>query len=388
MLRVKERENENMGLITKEIEIPLTSRNIDHYEKLGYEIPKYYNKNSCTWRVKRGTTLLVKIEDVPTFSHINVDLDCDCCGKQYPSLYSNYSKRNHNGKTYCADCSRTVLNSGENSACWKDTITMEEREMGRDYLEYTNFIKRVLARDNYTCKCCGKDEGQMEVHHLDGYDWCKERRIDDANGITLCPICHKSFHSIYGYGGNTKEQFEEWIGYAIELLDRYDGILSTTRKVYCFEDNKVYDSAEQVSKEIGIKSVQIRKCCNMDGYKDGKSYSAKSANGKHYFWLDEFEKMSQKDLDNYFEWANSVRYNRLSGKEHPTSKSVICTTTGKIFDTMTDGAKFYGICGASLIARCCKGITKTCGKLSDGTKLQWQYYENYLKSTAPSGVSA
>lgn len=27
-------------------------------------------------------------------------------------------------------------------------------------------------------------------------------------------------------------------------------------------------------------------------------------------------------------------------------------------------------------------ITKHCGKLEDGTKLKWMYYEDYLKSTA------
>ena len=55
----------------------LSSQNIDHYEKLGYEIPRYYNKNSCTWRVKRGTKIIVKISDVPPKSHIEVDLDCE-----------------------------------------------------------------------------------------------------------------------------------------------------------------------------------------------------------------------------------------------------------------------------------------------------------------------
>ena len=376
-----------MGLLTKEIEVGICSKNINYYEKLGYEIPRYYNKNSCTWRVKRNTKITVKIKDVPLKSQINVELNCDCCGKHYLSLYSNYTKHNHDGKTYCADCSRSVLNSGENSACWKDTITMEERERGRNYLEYTNFIKRVLARDNYTCQCCGKYGTQMDVHHLDGYDWCKERRTDDTNGISLCPTCHKSFHATNGYGGNTKEQFEKWIGHAIKLLVKYNGELPTTRKVYCLENNSVYDSAEQASEKNNVSVVQIRKCCCKYGYKDNKKYSTKSANGKHYLWLDEYEKMTQNDLDDYLRWANSIEYHHPSGKEHPTSKMVICITTGKIFNTITEGVNFYGICGSSSISRCCKGITKYCGQLPDGTKLKWKYYEDYLEGTTPSRVS-
>ena len=33
-----------VGLISKEIEITLSSKNIKYYENLGYEIPRYYNK--------------------------------------------------------------------------------------------------------------------------------------------------------------------------------------------------------------------------------------------------------------------------------------------------------------------------------------------------------
>ncbi len=31
----------------------------------------------------------------------------------------------------------------------------------------------------------------------------------NKNGITLCEKCHDNFHLHYGYGDNTKEQFEE-----------------------------------------------------------------------------------------------------------------------------------------------------------------------------------
>ena len=102
---------------------------------------------------------------------------------------------------------------GENHPRWNSNLTQEERERGRDYPEYTQFIKNVLKRDNYTCQCCGKEGNghNLRVHHLNGYNWCKEERTELYNGITLCKDCHKIFHKLYGKGNNTKEQFEEFI---------------------------------------------------------------------------------------------------------------------------------------------------------------------------------
>lgn len=78
--------------------------------------------------------------------------------------------------------------------------------------EYREWRKEVYKKDNYTCQCCGDNKGgNLNAHHLDGYDWCEEKRLDINNGITLCKNCHSDFHYVYGYGGNTKEQFEEWL---------------------------------------------------------------------------------------------------------------------------------------------------------------------------------
>ena len=63
--------------------------------------------------------------------------------------------------------------------------TQQERLNDRKFSGYSEFVKMVLARDNYTCQCCGTNNNDMRVHHLDGYNWCKEKRIDVTNGITL-----------------------------------------------------------------------------------------------------------------------------------------------------------------------------------------------------------
>lgn len=61
------------------------------------------------------------------------------------------------------------------------------------------------------------------------------------------------------------------------------------------------------------------------------------------------------------------------------SKPVICITTGEIFNSIKEASGYYNIHEGNLSC-CCQGkVYKSCGKLSDGTKLQWMYLEDYLK---------
>lgn len=59
------------------------------------------------------------------------------------------------------------------------------------------------------------------------------------------------------------------------------------------------------------------------------------------------------------------------GKNHPMAKSVICITTGRIFLTAKEGAKYYN-CNHGNITNCCKGKRKSSGKYK-GKKLIWRY---------------
>lgn len=59
------------------------------------------------------------------------------------------------------------------------------------------------------------------------------------------------------------------------------------------------------------------------------------------------------------------------GKNNFKAKSVICITTKRIFYTVTEGSKYYGIANSG-VTRCCKGEQKSAGKLN-GQKLVWKY---------------
>ena len=57
------------------------------------------------------------------------------------------------------------------------------------------------------------------------------------------------------------------------------------------------------------------------------------------------------------------------------SKKVICITTGKIFNSVTEASNYYNVSKGN-ISSCCRGTRKSTGELQDGTKLQWKYSEN------------
>ena len=350
-----------MGLLSTEAEVGVCNSSQKYYESLGYCIPKIYKNYQLL--TPRGTKIKVKVCDLKRGSTALVDVECDCCKRVKEMKYATYMRiRKDDGTTYCHAGYSKLFNSGENSSLWNPNLSEEERIRGRNYPEYHEFIQRVLKRDHYTCQCCNsKSNGNVVVHHLDGYNWCKEKRTDDTNGITLCEDCHINFHSIYGQGDNTKEQFEEWVGRKI-ILDKYNGEKIRRRMVYCFEDDCIYKDIEEASEKQSTCLGSISKTCRGE---------TNSAGGKHYIWYDKYLELSDEEK---IKWAN---------KEvgTPIPKGVVCITLGKIFTSLHSAENEMIKFSARRLGinRCCEGKAPRAGKLPDGTPLIWMYYEDFLK---------
>ena len=101
---------------------------------------------------------------------------------------------------------------GKDCYSWNPNLTDEDRQDRRIVQGYKDWRESVYERDNYTCQKCGDNKGgNLNAHHIESYRSNPELRTEVANGITLCEDCHKDFHHQYGYGGNTKEQWNEFI---------------------------------------------------------------------------------------------------------------------------------------------------------------------------------
>lgn len=142
-----------------------------------------------------------------------INVNCEVCGKEIEIWRSKMKQvKNHYCSTKCSNIGFSRLYRGENSPCYNPELTDFEREKARHTPEYNDWRKAVYERDNYTCQCCGDDKGgNLRAHHYYNYSEHKELRYDVNNGVTLCELCHVSFHNTYGYKNNTKEQFEEYL---------------------------------------------------------------------------------------------------------------------------------------------------------------------------------
>ena len=355
-----------MGLISTEVEIGINGKNTLYWEEKGYFIPRVERDGKII--IPRGTKIKVKVEDLSNCSNAKVQIKCDNCGKTYKRKYWEYFnvKTKTDNLWYCIHCKMMICYSGENHHSWKKDKSEEERVQNRMYEEYYVFVRKVLSRDNYTCQCCGQYSGNIEVHHLDGYNWCIEKRTEITNGITLCKQCHKNFHDIYGKGNNTKAQYEQWVGYVIDNIIEYNDVLSlcSNKKVYCFEENKVYLSPTEIAKEWDVNISCVYDACN-------QRKNMKSLKGKHLIWNSVYESNTYEE--------NMLYLKNLTCRPKIKGVSLICLNTLENFISGNDAARLIGEnkYGSHIIRHCKDGIGFAYKHPKTNEKLYWLCYDEY-----------
>lgn len=115
---------------------------------------------------------------------------------------------------HCKKCGYRNLR-GANNHFYNSRLSDEDRRDANHRFRnplYKQFVMDCFARDDYTCQITGKkSNGDIVVHHINGYNWDVENRTNIENGITLNKDIHNEFHKIYGKGNNTKSQFVEFV---------------------------------------------------------------------------------------------------------------------------------------------------------------------------------
>jgi len=145
-------------LISKEVEIVLNNRTIAYYENLGYHIPRRKDKKGRLC-LPKGSKITVKVEHLTPSSHVEVDVKCDYCTKEYKMKYSEYNEKVINGniqKVACIDCNKDKLkesNLKQYNVEWacttKDAIKKRKITMVDRYgVEYASQNKELMKESN------------------------------------------------------------------------------------------------------------------------------------------------------------------------------------------------------------------------------------------------
>lgn len=136
------------------------------------------------------------------------EVECDYCRKKFFKKKYSITDRN-----FCSKEHFSLYNSGENHHNYNSNLSDEDRQRGRAYLEYKNWVDLVYKRFSYKCVICESSEN-IVAHHLFSYAEYPEKRLELENGVVLCSNHHAQFHYAFmGGTGNpcTKDDFDEWI---------------------------------------------------------------------------------------------------------------------------------------------------------------------------------
>lgn len=144
----------------------------------------------------------------------NVKFKMKCfCKKCDLVFYQNHN--NFQSGKGCPNCG-IKRRSGKNHFRYNPDLTVDERTKTREELygeSKTIWRKKVHEKFGWKCVVCNSND-KLVAHHLDGFNAYPKLRFEVENGVTICDSHHKEFHSEYGYGNNTKEQFEEYLKHA------------------------------------------------------------------------------------------------------------------------------------------------------------------------------
>ena len=159
-------------LLSKEVEVTINHSNYKYYLDKGYTFPMKLNCHKKPTAVE-GSKIIVKVEDFPIASGIEIKCTCDFCGKELVNKYGTYNNQmKKNGFIRCTSCA---------------SIQRGERERK----------ERVLNGQNFENKC--RENNLLEW--VENWDYKKNEDTPDTLSTSLYEYryfkCNKGIHDSF-----------------------------------------------------------------------------------------------------------------------------------------------------------------------------------------------
>ena len=197
-----------MTILEKEIWITLNN-NHKHYKDIGYDIPIHADSKGI-YKAKRGTKLLVNVNDLPLNSNIKITKVCDLCGeitKNTPYFAVLKQRKNNNNKDVCRTCS---LKTRLKEKAKANSLGLKYPHIAKEFIELTNTdykdytVEMISVSSNQLalwkcsssdCNCELKTKVSDRTIKSSGCPACSGRIASDKNRLSiLYPEIAKQWH--------------------------------------------------------------------------------------------------------------------------------------------------------------------------------------------------
>jgi len=415
-------------LITEKVNVKWHGNNREWYENSGYIF------------TKTNDEFEVKCEDLMHgCSSVKVKVKCDCesCKNPYlkPMKWSNYIIHVKEDGTYCCqkciprthNTENTVrtklLKSGSiaetNPSLIKYFVNLADT---KKYSAYSNkkvpmkcpdcgFEKNMkittLTRQGFSCSKCGDGISypekfffnvleQLEIEFLmqltkTTFEWCGNYRYD-----FYIPYLNIIIET------HGKQHYEK-SGFPISLeveqendKNKYELALKNDIKkekyiiIDCRESDLEFIKNSILMSELG----KLFNLSNIDWLKCNEYACGNLMKTVCDMWTNNIQnaanishslKLHISTVKTYLKQGNKLGWCNYNGKEQmlissrKLSISIICITTGEIFQSITQAFNKYNISIGNIV-KCCQGKRNYCGKNpKNGEDLRWMYFEDYIK---------
>lgn len=170
-------------IITKIVTIKLNSNNIQYYKAKGYAIPSYIDTRKRNRDFKRGSTLEVKVYDLPLNSNVRVEAKCITCGETRKIVYAAHTKN-------CYYCNLSKFKGRDHGKYNADNPVLDDSRLYSGYLmrkygiDLISYIE-ILQKQNNKCAICARNQAndgrKFAVDH--------DHKTGKIRGI-LCQSCN------------------------------------------------------------------------------------------------------------------------------------------------------------------------------------------------------
>jgi len=154
-----------------------------------------------------------------------------------------------------------------------------------------------------------------------------------------------------------------------EIIAKKSGGISQKKQVICLNTLEIFESSKEVQEKYNIHKTDVWRLCHNKGNFISVNYQPYV-----FMYYDDYLKLNHTDIENKLNKGIAMYL------KSPSPKRVICLNTLEIYGSLKEASESNNVLYVG-ISQCCRNINNYAGKLEDGSKMLWMYYDEYITKT-------